>query len=134
MVKEMQKRDWIRRRTFGRILLGCSVVTGVMAIVLLVKMVGFDIKDDVMIGAFAATMLFGALLSGMLSYTLFVPRGKEDDKNRLVTGIVFPILGMIICASMQIVYGTDGQVIIPLVYYMQSVLIVSVSIVAIKNL
>ena len=130
----MVERTKKERQTLGRILLAISALTGVMSIVYLIRFIFKDNDQNGFIGAcaFAATMLFGTFLAIGLNYTIRVPRGKDDDKSQVIAGMIMAILGTVICVSMQINLGVGSYWVLPVVYYIQSALIIIICLLSLK--
>ncbi len=124
------------RKILGRILLFSAAFFGVMAIVLLVRHIFFGEQQDGLYTScgFLVTMLYGALLSVGLCYSLNAKRGREDDRNQLAAGIVLVVLGTIICASMHMIFGVGQYLLSAIAYYIQSILIFSVCIIALRTI
>ena len=122
------------RKLLGRILLFSAAFFGVMAIVMLVRHIFLGEQQEGVYTScgFSATMLYGALLSISLNYTLRTPRGREDDKNQLIAGAILVALGTAICASMHIIYGIGQYGLAAVAYYIQSILIFSVCMIALR--
>lgn len=122
------------RKILGRILLFSAAFFGVMAIIIIARhlFMGEERAGAYTSCGFAVTMLYGALLSLGLSYTLRVKRGREDDKNQIIAGMIMVILGTVICASTQIIYGIGQYLLSAIAYYIQSVLIFSVCVAALR--
>ncbi len=120
----MAERTAKERQVLGTILLGVGAFAGVMAIVYLVKFMFFSIdvsyESYMTASAFAATMLFAALLGVGMNYTIRVPRGKDDDRSQIIAAIVMIFLGTAICASIQIVQGIGEYLLLPIVFYTQN--------------
>lgn len=125
------------RKILGRILLFSAAFFGVMAIVFLIRNIFFEgaTQDGIYTSCgFFATMLYGALLSLSLRYTLNAKRGRENDRNQLLAGAIFVILGTVICASMHIIFGIGQYWLAAVAYYIQSILIFSVCVVALRTI
>ena len=119
----MAARTDKERQVLGTILLCTSAFTGVMAVVYLIKFIFFNdnFMNTMVAIAFAATMVFGALLGIGLNYTIRVPRGKDDDRSQVIAAMIFMLLGVAICASLQIVEGIYPDYwLIPVVFYAQN--------------
>ena len=130
----MAEKTQNERRNLGRVLLTCSAITGVLAVFFLIRLIFLRNDPDELVvpTAFSATMLYGAFLGIGLNYTIRVPRGKEDDKNQVIAGMVMALLGTAICVSMHIVYGGGAHKILPIAYYAQSAVILIVCVLSLK--
>ena len=119
----MTARTDKERQILGTILLCTSAFAGVMAVVYLIKFIFFNdnFMNTMVAIAFAATMVFGALLGIGLNYTIRVPRGKDDDRSQVIAAMIFILLGVVVCASLQIVEGVHPDYwLIPVVFYVQN--------------
>lgn len=130
----MTERTQAERKRLGRILLGSSAVTSVLAIVYLIRFIFFDNDTNGFIAAvaFAVTMLYGALMGVGMNYTIRVQRGKDEDRSQIFAGMVMALLGTAICVSMQILLGIGNYQILALVYYAQTAIILIVGVLALK--
>ena len=122
------------RKILGRILLFSAAFFGAIAIILLVRHIFMGEHGDGVYTScgFLVTMLYGVLLSINLCYSLYAKRGQEDEKNQLTAGIVLVILGTAICTSMLIVLGVGQYLLSAIAYYIQSVLILGVCVIALR--
>lgn len=130
----MTERTQAERKRLGRVLLGSSAVTSVLAIVYLIRFIFFDNDANGFIAAvaFAVTMLYGALMGVGMNYTIRVQRGKDEDRSQILAGMVMALLGTAICVSMQILLGIGDYQILALVYYAQTAIILVVGVLTLK--
>ncbi len=130
----MIERTQVERKRLGRVLLGSSAITSVLAIVYLIRFIFFDNDANGFIAAvaFAVTMLYGALMGVGMNYTIRVQRGKDEDKSQIIAGMIMALLGTVICVSMQILLGIGDYQILALAYYAQTAVILIVGVLALK--
>ena len=124
------------RRILSTILLGISAFTFVMGIVYAISIAVFGnlfTNGAITMVAFAITMQFGAFLGIGMNYTIRVPRGREGDFNQMIMWLILILLGTAICASMHIVQGNTGLILLlPIVFYVQNGLMFLIGLYSLK--
>ena len=131
----MTERDSKERIILGTIFLGIAAFTFVMSITYIIKFIFFSERfvDEMGAAAIATTMLYGSFLCVGLNYTIRVPRGRENDFNQLVAGIVMMFLGTIIAIAMQVVVGVhEKYILVPIVFYAQNWLMLMTALYSLK--
>lgn len=131
----MVDRTKKERTLLGRILLGLSAFTGVYSIAFIIRFLFLNNdQEDGFIPAVAAAavILFTTLIAVGLNYTLRVPRGKDDDKSQVIAGMIFTILGVVMCASMHMILGIYSYWYLPLVCYIQAAVIEVVCLISLR--
>ncbi len=124
------------RRILSTILLGISAFTFVMGVVYAISIAVFGnlfMNGAITMVAFAITMQFGAFLGIGMNYTIRVPRGREGDFNQMIMWLILILLGAAICASMHIVQGNTGLILLlPIVFYVQNGLMFLIGLYSLK--